>query len=64
MVGVYGFYVYPFFEPRYFGGFIALLCLLIVNIVTVVWVIMLMVHRLRDLLYPRWLMKRQRSTVF
>ncbi|KAJ2390014.1 hypothetical protein H4S02_002076 [Coemansia sp. RSA 2611] len=64
MVGVYGFYVYPFFEPRYFGGFIALLCLLIVNIVAVVWVIMLMVHRLRDLLYPRWLMKRQRSTVF
>ncbi|KAI9471087.1 hypothetical protein LPJ78_001526 [Coemansia sp. RSA 989] len=64
MVAVYGFYVYPFFESRYFGGYIALLCLLIVNIVAIVWVVMLMVHRLRDTLFPRWLMKRQRSTFF
>ncbi|KAJ2162598.1 hypothetical protein IW139_005532 [Coemansia sp. RSA 353] len=64
MVGVYGFYVYPFFDSRYFGGYIALICLLIIDIIAVVWVIMLMVHRLRDGLYPRWLLKRQRSTVF
>ncbi|KAJ2851054.1 hypothetical protein IWW36_001401 [Coemansia brasiliensis] len=64
MVAVYGFYVYPFFESRYFGGYIALLCLLIVNIVAIVWVVMLMVHRLRDIVLPRWLMRRQRATFF
>ncbi|KAJ2807366.1 hypothetical protein H4R21_000508 [Coemansia helicoidea] len=55
MVGVYGFYVYPFFEPHYFGGYIAVMCLLIVNIAAVIWTIHLMIHRLRDALYPRWL---------
>ncbi|KAJ2826350.1 hypothetical protein IWW50_002403 [Coemansia erecta] len=54
MVGVYGFYVYPFFEARYFGGYVAVVCLLFVGIVAVVWVVMLMVHRLRDSIYPRW----------
>ncbi|KAJ1720765.1 hypothetical protein LPJ61_006122, partial [Coemansia biformis] len=57
MVGVYDFYVYPFFEPRYFGGFIAIMCLLIINVVAVIWTILLIVHRLRDTLYPRWIMR-------
>ncbi|KAJ2701052.1 hypothetical protein H4R19_005434 [Coemansia spiralis] len=62
MVAVYGFYVYPFFQPRYFGGYIAVMCLLIVNIAAIIWTIQLMVHRLRDTLYPRWLARHSNST--
>ncbi|KAJ2808755.1 hypothetical protein H4R20_000670 [Coemansia guatemalensis] len=61
MVGVYDFYVYPFFDPKYFGGYVALICLLAVNIVAIVWVIMLMLHRVRDSVYPRWLLKRSET---
>ncbi|KAJ2155949.1 hypothetical protein GGF46_005504 [Coemansia sp. RSA 552] len=48
VVGVQGFYVYPFFDPRYFGGYIALVCFLAVDVAAIVWVAMLFVHRLRD----------------
>lgn len=49
MVGVYGFYVYPFFETKYFGaGGVAAVCLLIADVVAVVWIIQCLVHRWRD----------------
>ncbi|KAJ2403048.1 hypothetical protein GGI23_000267 [Coemansia sp. RSA 2559] len=54
MVAVYGFYVYPFFEARYFGGYIAVVCLLVVDIVAIIWVAMVMLHYWRDRAYPRW----------
>ncbi|KAJ2556765.1 hypothetical protein EV175_001782 [Coemansia sp. RSA 1933] len=54
MVAVYGFYVYPFFEARYFGGYIAIVCLLVVNIVAIVWVVLLFFHYWRDRTYPQW----------
>ncbi|KAJ2078788.1 hypothetical protein H4R24_004231 [Coemansia sp. RSA 988] len=63
MVGVYDFYVYPFFVPKYFGGYIAVICLLALNIVAIVWVIMLMVHRVRDSAYSRWLLRRRKARV-
>ncbi|KAJ2776603.1 hypothetical protein H4R18_005582 [Coemansia javaensis] len=61
MVGVYDFYVYPFFDPRYFGGYIAVMCLFVTDIVAITWVLMLMVHRLRDGMYPRWAALRQQQ---
>ncbi|KAJ2525348.1 hypothetical protein GGI11_000099 [Coemansia sp. RSA 2049] len=54
MVAVYGFYVYPFFEARYFGGYIAIVCLLVVNIVAIIWVALVLLHYWRDRAYPRW----------
>ncbi|KAJ1952888.1 hypothetical protein EC988_003312 [Linderina pennispora] len=54
MVGVYDFYVYPFFDARFFGGYIAIICLLVVDIVGLVWVVLVMVHRWRDTKYPKW----------
>ncbi|KAI8319648.1 hypothetical protein GQ54DRAFT_313358 [Martensiomyces pterosporus] len=54
MIGVYGFYVYPFFDAQFFGGYVAIICLLVVDIVGIVWVVLLMVHRWRDSRYPRW----------
>ncbi|KAJ2719047.1 hypothetical protein GGI07_005455 [Coemansia sp. Benny D115] len=59
MVGVYDFYVYPFFETHYFGKYVAIVCLLIVDIVGIIWVVMLMVHRCRDLVYTKWLSRRR-----
>ncbi|KAJ2237938.1 hypothetical protein GGF40_002956 [Coemansia sp. RSA 1286] len=64
MVGVYDFYVYPFFDGRYFGGYVAVVCLLVMNVVAIIWVIMLMIHRLRDMLYPKWLSKRRSVFAF
>ncbi|KAJ2003682.1 hypothetical protein GGI04_002883 [Coemansia thaxteri] len=57
MVGVYDFYVYPFFESKYFGaGGVAVVCLLVADVVAIAWVVLLMVHRWRDSAYPRrWL---------
>ncbi|KAJ1862103.1 hypothetical protein LPJ73_000854 [Coemansia sp. RSA 2703] len=63
MVGVYGFYVYPFFETRYFGAYVAVVCLLVVDVVGIVWVVMLLVHRARDAVYLKWL-SRRRSPAF
>ncbi|KAJ1801530.1 hypothetical protein LPJ59_000204 [Coemansia sp. RSA 2399] len=54
MVAVYGFYVYPFFEARYFGGYIAIVCLLVVDIIAIIWVAMVLLHYWRDRAYPRW----------
>ncbi|KAI9502684.1 hypothetical protein GGI25_003539 [Coemansia spiralis] len=54
MVLVYGFYVYPFFEARYFSGYIAIVCLLVVNIVGIIWVALFMVHYWRDRAFPKW----------
>ncbi|KAJ2445190.1 hypothetical protein GGF42_006078 [Coemansia sp. RSA 2424] len=54
MVGVYGFYVYPFFEAEYFGsGGVGVICLVIIDIVAIAWIVMLMIHRWRDSAYPR-----------
>ncbi|KAJ1643523.1 hypothetical protein LPJ64_004701 [Coemansia asiatica] len=64
MVGVYDFYVYPFFDSRYFAGYVAVVCLLVLDVVAIIWVIMLMVHRLRDMLYPKWLSKRHSVFAF
>ncbi|KAJ1767768.1 hypothetical protein IW140_005661 [Coemansia sp. RSA 1813] len=64
MVAVYGFYVYPFFEARYFGGYIAIVCLLVVDIVAIIWVVMVLFHYWRDRAYPRWAaaLKMRRNT--
>ncbi|KAJ1934834.1 hypothetical protein FBU59_005569 [Linderina macrospora] len=55
MVGVYDFYVYPFFDARFFGGYVAVICLLVVDVVGLVWVVLLMVHSWRDRKYPKWI---------
>ncbi|KAJ2780771.1 hypothetical protein GGI15_003422 [Coemansia interrupta] len=62
MVGVYDFYVYPFFETRYFGGYVAVVCFLIVDVICIIWVVMLLVHRARDAVYQKWLSRRQTPT--
>ncbi|KAI7823416.1 hypothetical protein BX661DRAFT_186557 [Kickxella alabastrina] len=41
-----------------FWGYVAVVCLLVVVVVAIIWVIMLMVHRWRDMAYPRWLSRR------
>ncbi|KAJ2492602.1 hypothetical protein IWW37_001357 [Coemansia sp. RSA 2050] len=54
MVTWYGFYVYPFFEAKYFGvGGVALFCILILDIAAISWVVLLMVHHWRDRAYAR-----------
>ncbi|KAJ1722164.1 hypothetical protein LPJ53_003400 [Coemansia erecta] len=62
MVGVYDFYVYPFFETRYFGGYVAVVCFLVVDVICIIWVVMLLVHRARDAVYQKWLSRRRSST--
>ncbi|KAJ1820994.1 hypothetical protein LPJ60_002882 [Coemansia sp. RSA 2675] len=54
MVTWYGFYVYPFFEAKYFGvGGVVVFCVLMLDVAALSWVVLIMVHRWRDRAYPR-----------
>ncbi|KAJ2065302.1 hypothetical protein GGI17_000354 [Coemansia sp. S146] len=54
MVGLYDFYVYPFFSVQYFGaGGVAVFCVLLLDVAAISWVVLLMIHHWRDKAYPR-----------